>query len=180
MGLGNPGPKYVGARHNIGFEVVSRLSGSTQWESRQSFDHTCVTIRSRPVLLIKPTTYMNDSGLAVEDALSWSGGTLRDVLILVDDIHLAVGRARVRRSGSEGGHNGLRSIGWVLKSDDFPRVRLGVGEVPSGISQIDYVLGAFDTTELPEVERMVDRAAEAVRAWCGSGVEAAMNTTNGR
>lgn len=130
--------------------------------------------------LIKPTTYMNDSGVAVAAALEHFDSALRNVLVLVDDIHLDVGRTRVRRSGSDGGHNGLRSIVDAVGSEDFARVRLGVGEVPPDVSQIDFVLGRFGTQELQRVEAMYDRAAEAVRTWCGAGVDVAMNAFNRR
>ena len=128
---------------------------------------------------------MNDSGLAVRDALTlFAGqefsGTLRDVLILVDDIHLAVGRTRVCRSGSEGGHNGLRSIVAVLETDTFSRIRLGVGKVPAGVPQIDYVLGQFKTLEQHRVQQLIRRGTEAVRYWCSDGVEITMNLFNVR
>ena len=180
VGLGNPGPKYTGTRHNVGFEVVERLSGSCAWESARLFDHTQVTIRSRTVHLIKPTTFMNDSGLAVSDALTRLSGSLRNVLVLVDDINLNPGGIRIRRSGSEGGHNGLRSIAASVGSDEFTRVRLGIGGVPPGVSQINHVLGQFETQESPRIARMILRAADAVRTWCDAGVDVAMNAFNRR
>lgn len=123
---------------------------------------------------------MNDSGLAVRAAVDASSSTLSDVLILVDDIHLDVGRTRVRRSGSDGGHNGLRSILANVENDGFARVRLGVGSVPDGHSQIDFVLGRFSQSESNLVFEMIGRASEAVRSWCGDGVEVAMNQFNGK
>ena len=123
---------------------------------------------------------MNDSGLAVSAALDRFSCTLRDALVLVDDIHLSVDGIRVRRSGSEGGHNGLRSITASVESEDFARIRLGVGEVPTGVSQMDYVLGQFETQESRRINRMISRAADAVRTWCGAGVEVAMNAHNRR
>ena len=180
VGLGNPGPKYEGTRHNVGFDVVDLLSAGTGWSTSGRFSFSETTLRSRPAYLVKPLTYMNDSGLAVSDALDQFRCRLDDAIILVDDINLDVGRTRVRRSGSEGGHNGLRSIIESVGSDQFARVRLGVGGVPSGCSQIEYVLGRFEQTEFGQVDEMILRAADAVRSWCGAGVEVAMNTFNRR
>ena len=180
VGLGNPGPKYAKTRHNVGFRVVDHLAGARPWATRELYDHASTTIRSHTVRLVRPTTFMNDSGLAVSDAMDRFGSKPDDVLVLVDDIHLDVGRIRVRRGGSKGGHNGLRSIVAALESDAFPRVRMGVGEVPGDQTQIEYVLGEFDTNEVVLVELMVLRAADAVRTWCYAGVESAMNSFNGR
>ena len=178
--MGNPGPRFKGTRHNVGYEVVNRLCGACVWRPAKHYDHAVVTIRSRTVDLIKPTTYMNDSGLAVEAAMSRFGSRLQNVVVLVDDIHVAVGGLRIRRAGSEGGHNGLRSIVASLGSDEFARVRLGVGKVPPEVSQINYVLGQFETQELHRVTQMISWAADAVRTWCGAGVDVAMNSFNRR
>lgn len=123
---------------------------------------------------------MNDSGLAVREAMTALDLDVESLLVLVDDIHLDVGRTRVRRGGSDGGHNGMRSIVDTIGSDAFVRIRMGVGAVPQGMSQIDHVLGKFDASEVQRVDGMVARAAEAVRTWCADGVEVAMNLFNGR
>jgi PTH1 family peptidyl-tRNA hydrolase len=173
--LGNPGSRYVGTRHNIGFEVVESIAGKSSWVSEKTFDYAKVTIRSRPVTLVKPTTFMNDSGLAVRDVMARSSGTLADLIVLIDDIHLDVGRIRVRRSGSEGGHNGLRSIVSSLSDNGFARVRLGVGKVPEGTSPIGHVLAPFEVAHT-----IIHKSADAVRTWCSDGIELSMNSFNNK
>ena len=129
-------------------------------------------------MLVKPTTYMNDSGVAVRDILERAAIGIEQLLILVDDIHLDVGRMRFRRSGSDGGHNGLSSVIGELSDEGFARARLGVGKAPLGVSQIDHVLGRFPACEHSVVDAMIERVAEAVRTWCGDGVEIGMNRFN--
>jgi len=131
-------------------------------------------------MLVKPTTFMNDSGVVVHDILERFVIGIDQLLILVDDIHLDVGRMRFRRSGSDGGHNGLSSVILELANEGFARARLGVGQAPKGVSQIDHVLGRFPLDESSVVNAMIERAAEAVRTWCGEGVEIGMNRFNNR
>jgi len=131
-------------------------------------------------MLVKPTTFMNDSGVAVRDILGRFVIRIDQLLILVDDIHLDVGRMRFRRSGSDGGHNGLSSVISELDDEGFARARLGVGRAPQGVSQIDHVLGRFPPDDISLVNVMIERAAEAVRTWCGDGVEIGMNQFNNR
>lgn len=131
-------------------------------------------------MLVKPTTYMNDSGVAVVRILEGAGIDVSQLLVLVDDIHLDVGRMRFRRSGSDGGHNGLRSVIAEIDDAGFARARLGVGQAPGGVSQIDHVLGRFLHDEAETAAKMVVRAAEGVRTWCGDGVEIGMNRFNNR
>lgn len=178
MGLGNPGPKYAGTRHNVGFEVASHLAGSCEWASRSHFDHVLVTIRSRPVHLTKPTTFMNDSGLAVSAILQETDIALQDIIVVVDDIHLDMGRIRIRRRGSDGGHNGLRSIISSVGSDDFPRLRLGVGHPNNDSELIDHVLSDFDPGEKKAIEKSIRTAAEAVRCFWSEGIDQVMNRYN--
>ena len=154
------------------------LAGPNHWVSEKTFDFVQLTIRSRPVTLVKPTTFMNESGAAVYDVMSLSSATLSDLIVLVDDIHLDIGRIRIRRSGSEGGHNGLRSIISSLGDDGFARVRLGVGKAPEGISQIDHVLGPIGQDNWDVASKAIYRSAEAIRTWCSDGVEHSMNLFN--
>ena len=123
---------------------------------------------------------MNDSGVAVRDVLKRFGCSVSDLIVLVDDINLDVGRIRIRESGSDGGHNGLASISSLMRSDDYVRVRLGVGTVPDDSSQIDFVLGQFEKNEFSQVSTMFQNAADAVRSWCSDGVGITMNLFNGR
>ncbi len=164
----------------MGFEVVEFLAGPNQWVSEKTFDYAQLTIRSRPVTLVKPTTFMNESGAAVYDVMGLSSATLSDLIVLVDDIHLDVGRIRIRRSGSEGGHNGLRSIISSLGDDGFARVRLGVGKAPESVSQIDHVLGRIAQDSRDVASKVIYRSAEAIRTWCADGVELSMNLFNSR
>tara|TARA_B110000116_G_C16710844_1_gene524393 strand:- start:596 stop:967 length:372 start_codon:yes stop_codon:yes gene_type:complete len=123
---------------------------------------------------------MNDSGVAVSDILERFVIGIDQLLVLVDDIHLDVGRMRYRRSGSDGGHNGLSSVISELADEGFARARLGVGQAPQGVSQVDHVLGRFMPDEISLVNDMIERSAEAVRTWCGDGVEIGMNRFNNR
>ena len=158
--------------------MVNHLAGSCEWTSRQHFDHAVVTIRSRPVHLIEPTTFMNDSGLAVSAILQETDIPLQDIIVLVDDIHLDMGRIRIRRRGSDGGHNGLRSILSSVGSDDFPRLRLGVGRPDRDFELIDHVLSDFDPDEMKVIEKSIRAAADAVTCWCSESIEEAMNRYN--
>ena len=175
VGLGNPGMRYVDTRHNVGFWIVDHLASNIVWQQEPSF--LWATIKSNEdLLLIKPTTYMNSSGVAVIDVLEKLNLIPEDLLILVDDIHLDVGCFRFRRRGSHGGHNGLRSIVEELKSSQFSRLRIGVGQPPDPNDLIGHVLGAF----LPEESDAIDiaQASAGVLCWATLGIESAMNQFN--
>ena len=130
------------------------------------------------LLLVKPTTFMNDSGLAVSDLLQETHIALQDVLVVVDDIHLDIGRIRIRRRGSDGGHNGLRSIISSLGSDDFPRLRLGVGRPGHDFELIDHVLSDFGPEEMKVIKKSIRTAADAVTFWCSEDIDKVMNRYN--
>lgn len=170
VGLGNVGAEYIGTRHNLGFEVVGRVAQALKARrlpSRPSFEaaETSLTdsegVSSRLILAV-PTTYMNRSGLAVLELLEELALTPREMLVVVDDVDLPLGALRIRPSGSDGGHNGLYSIIEQLQTEDFPRLRLGIGRPPVDQDTADYVLSRFRPEEANEVERMVAFAAEAV------------------
>lgn len=183
VGLGNPGPRYRDTRHNVGFRVVDRLAERAGGGAgREAADWWALETRleSRPVVLLKPLTFMNRSGGAVRAALeAWELGSER-LLVVVDDVALPTGRIRVRSRGSHGGHNGLRSIEEALGTRDYPRVRIGVGpEAADETADLaDYVLSNFPSEDILIVRRAVERAADAVVEVLRQGLESAMNRYN--
>ena len=169
IGLGNIGKKYVGTRHNLGFEVVSRVGETleaVQLPGRANFQAAEAHLPERDpeatLILAWPTTYMNLSGEAVKELVDELALTPDEILVVVDDFNLPLGALRFRSEGSDGGHNGLVSIIEQLGTQQFPRLRLGVGQPPKGADVADYVLSKFKRAERKEVERMVALAAEAV------------------
>jgi len=180
VGLGNPGARYDRTRHNLGFWVVDlladKLDGS--WSESETYLFSEVRCDDNPLLLVKPSTYMNSSGEAVVDLVERFDLDLEDVLVVVDDVHLDVGRLRFRRKGSDGGHNGLRSIMDTVGSSNFPRLRLGIGIPPERGHFIGFVLGTFDPEEIEFVKRSVLTAANSVMCWTKLGLDMAMNRYN--
>jgi PTH1 family peptidyl-tRNA hydrolase len=170
VGLGNIGPEYAGTRHNVSFEVVGRVAQALKARrlpSRPSFEAAEADLVgsdgvSCRLVLAVPTTYMNRSGLAVLELLEELALTPQELLVVVDDVDLPLGALRIRPSGSDGGHNGLYSIIEQLQTEDFPRLRLGIGRPPDNQDTAEYVLSRFRPEEANEVERMVAFAAEAV------------------
>jgi PTH1 family peptidyl-tRNA hydrolase len=188
VGLGNPGPRYKGTRHNVGFEVVDELArrASIAFESAPA-DALIAKWRRTDgdaVLLAKPMTFMNLSGQAIGELLRYFKVDAADLLVVVDEVQLPLGKLRARMRGSAGGHNGLKSVIAHL-GDDFSRLRLGVGR-PGGAREErvgrelgDHVLARFDKDEGAEVERMITRAADAADTFITSGIAAVMNQYNG-
>jgi len=179
LGLGNPGNAYRGTRHNLGKEVVGSLVDELGLRARPGKgEYSFAEDRSRDLLLVIPTTYMNISGRAAAQALEHFGAAAPDLLAVCDDFALPLGTLRIRKQGSDGGHNGLASIIYHLGSEDFPRLRMGVGPVPAGVVWTDFVLSAFEPSEAPLAVQVVSTAREAVLAVAASGVEAAQNRYN--
>lgn len=182
VGLGNPGPRFSGTRHNIGFMVVDRLAADLKTEApRPAFRGLMAEARldGEKVLLLKPQTFMNLSGDSVAEAVSYYRLDPARILAVYDDMDLDLGRLRFRLSGSAGGHRGAQSIIQRLGTPDFPRLKLGVGRPPAGTQAADYVLTAFTAAEFPVVEETVSRAAQAVMLALKDGVPEAMNRING-
>lgn len=178
VGLGNPGPRYADTRHNIGFRVVEGLLGGRgRWLREEDVETSRVRVAGEEVLLVRPLSFMNRSGGAVRALQERAGFAAGEVLVVLDDFLLDFGRLRLRRGGSDGGHNGLASVLECLQTDQVPRLRLGVGPVPPGDSEIDFVLTPFAPGE--EVAEVVARGCAATRCWLSEGVEAAMNRFNG-
>ncbi|MFG0246215.1 MAG: aminoacyl-tRNA hydrolase [Phycisphaerales bacterium JB052] len=183
VGLGNPGLQYDKTRHNAGFMVVdalaSRHAGGQVPKSRFNSITLDAFIGTEKVLLMKPTTFMNLSGKAVGEAVRfYKLDPSEDLIVIVDDIALPVGHTRVRKNGGSGGHNGLSDIDRLLASDQYMRVRLGVGEVPKLMNQSDWVLSRFMSEEREDIERGITRAADAVECIIDQGVVRAMNSFN--
>ena len=182
VGLGNPGPKYDWTRHNMGFLVIDaladRLDVPVQRLRFRALTNTAV-LGGRSVLLMKPTTYMNLSGESVGEAARFYKIPPDHVLVISDDVALAQGRLRIRRSGSAGGHNGLKNIIAHLGTDAFPRVRVGVGDKPHPDSDMaDWVLAKCTGQDRKDLEAAIDRAADAVTCLLEQGVDAAMSRYN--
>lgn len=182
MGLGNPGPDYDGTRHNVGWWVVDRLAydwgfGAFRREGKAFVGEGEVAGLS--VRLMKPTTYMNRSGLALRPLLELEGwDPARDLLVVVDDAALDVGRVRFRPEGGAGGHNGLKSIAGALQSNVYARLRIGVGVKPEGEDLSDWVLSEMPPEDEEVVVGLLPDMTEAVEVWLQDGVEAAMNRFN--
>jgi PTH1 family peptidyl-tRNA hydrolase len=181
VGLGNPGSRYASTRHNVGFEVVDRIARQhgLEWESgpRQVSSDICKW-RAADALLAKPLTFMNASGPAVVGLVQFFKLEIGDVLVVVDDANLDLGRLRTRAAGSAGGHNGLKSLIQALGTDGFPRMRLGVGRGDARRDLADHVLAKFEPAERAEVEDMIERASQAVELFVGEGIQPVMNRFN--
>lgn len=180
VGLGNIGDEYAETRHNIGFRVVDTLAreGNVSFEDKRYGFVTQMRVKNQILLLLKPSTYMNLSGNAVRYWMQKEKIPLERVLVVVDDLSLPFGQIRMRPGGSEAGHNGLKSITQQLGTQQYARLRFGIGnDFPRG-GQIDYVLGKFTEEDLQTMDERLKMAAEAVKAFALSGVQFAMNQYN--
>jgi peptidyl-tRNA hydrolase, PTH1 family len=180
VGLGNPGRQYEGTRHNIGWMVVDRLADRAgvggRGKERDSSSVLRVRLHGEDLLLVKPLTFMNDSGIAVRKILARERAPLSDVLVVVDDFALPFGRLRFREGGGAGGHNGLQSIIAEMGSDRFSRLRVGIGE--PGRNVIDHVLTRFSAASSSSSSSVLDAAASAVEDWSREGVSRAATRWN--
>lgn len=182
VGLGNPGREYEASRHNVGFRCLDELAARHHIDlSRRAFKSLVGSgdIAGERVILAKPQTYMNLSGEAVAPLARYYGIPLEHLLVIYDDMDLPLGRIRLRERGSSGGHNGLNSIIAHVGSDQFPRLRIGIGR-PLRATARDFVLSRFDKEEEAIAEESVKRAADAVEMVLREGIAAAMNTFNAR
>ncbi len=181
VGLGNPGVEYEQTRHNVGFWVIDALSERAKIDmqpDRGPAEAGCGRFRGRPVCLLKPLSYMNLSGGPVRQHMTRVGATPQDVLVIVDDINLAPGSIRLRQKGSAGGHNGVQHIIDILNTENFPRLRIGIGNNFGRGKQASYVLSPFDDDELVPIEDAVQRARDAATTFVCEGIVTAMNRFN--
>jgi len=184
LGIGNPGAEYVGTRHNAGFDVVDAVARDLKVRvSTSSFGGQALVAQPRhrgeSFWLVKPQTYVNLSGDVAYRLLTERGVDAEDLLVVCDDLALAVGKIRLRASGGSGGHKGLTSIIAAIENDSFPRLRVGIGANPPGTDSADYVLERIPEAEKKEYDGAVKRAVEAVSMWLsGAGLAACMNRYN--
>ena len=181
VGLGNPGEKYRGTRHNVGFEVIDLLARRRDLVFEAAPADAVQAKWRRPeevVLLAKPLTFMNLSGGAVGALSRFYKIEVPDLLVVTDDVNLPLGRLRARASGTEGGHNGLRSVAESLGTIDYPRLRIGVGRGDMRRDLADHVLARFEPDEQPGIDAAIARAADAVETWMADGLAKVMNAFN--
>ncbi len=188
VGLGNPERSYVGTRHNVGFEVIDQLANRLGWTRPDDFDRMARrkfdglafdgVVGNEKLVLLKPLTYMNLSGKSVQSAMAFYQMTPADIMVVLDDLALDVGRLRLRGSGSSGGHNGLKDIARALATNEYPRLRIGIDPAPPRVAGRDYVLGKFTPEQRVLLEPALARACGAIVTWIDKGIETAMNQFN--
>ena len=180
-GLGNPGAEYAHTKHNVGFMLVDVLAeklGAASWKENFFSALTEVRIGGEKVFLVKPLTYMNNSGEALGPMLSYYKMDVDDLVVVHDDMDIPAGMVRIRRKGSSGGHNGIKSIIAHVGSEDFARVRIGIGRPPAGWTVIHHVLAPFSTEDAPKIRAAIDYLLPAVESIVTDGVDFAMNRYN--
>lgn len=180
-GLGNIGAEYAGTRHNIGFEVVDALAASAgaTFEDKRYGAVCTIRVKNKQLLLLKPSTYMNLSGNAVRYWMQEANIPIERTLVVCDDLALPLGTLRMKPSGSDAGHNGLKHIAQQLASQKYARLRFGIGHAFAAGEQVDFVLGKFASEERAVLNQRVLDAAEMVKAFALSGIQFAMNKYNG-
>ncbi len=181
LALGNPGARYAATRHNIGWMVADRVAsrlGITFQPGPGDYHEAVGEIGGRAVALVKPTTYMNNSGIAARQVLERRGVDPSDMLVIVDEIQLPPGRIKLKSAGSSAGHNGTESLIYQLQTEQFARLRCGVGNNFAFGGLVDYVLAPFNHDELEQVEEMIEAACTAVEIWVAEGTARAMNRVN--
>lgn len=181
VGLGNPGRRYAGNRHNVGFQVLDRLAAAhgLAFTRRQGQALIAIgQIAGRPVLLAKPQTYMNESGRAVASLARFYQIEMPNLLVVYDDLDLPFGTLRLRPEGSAGGHHGMESIIAALGRQDFPRLRIGIGRPPGRMDPVDYVLQDFDREQQEFLPELYDRAVKAIVSFLSQGIVLTMSRHN--
>ncbi|RYY29874.1 MAG: aminoacyl-tRNA hydrolase [Chitinophagaceae bacterium] len=180
VGLGNIGAEYANTRHNIGFDIADAfaLKHQAMFQSGRLADIATVKWKGKIIIVIKPTTYMNLSGKAVKYWMDKEKIGIENILVLLDDLALPLNKLRLRPSGSDAGHNGLKSIQEQLLSDQYPRLRFGIGnDYPKGM-QVDFVLGKWSSGELPMVKLKLEKSVETIENFVSTGIERTMTQVN--
>lgn len=181
VGLGNPGPRFRGTRHNIGFRCIDLMA--EKWDIKLS-DRRAKAVLQRgrhleqDIVLAKPRTFMNNSGEAITYLLARFGAKPQDLIVIYDEMALPVGKIRLRPSGSDAGHNGIKSIIAALGTQDFPRIRVGIGKPSEEGKHIAHVIGGFSKDESPIIAESVDRVVEAVDCLLEEGIDQVMSKFN--
>lgn len=181
-GLGNPGLQYMGTRHNAGFSVIDELADKHNISIDTAKHKGMIgkgVIDGQKVILVKPMTYMNNSGECIREVMDYYKVDIDELIVIFDDISLVPGKLRIRAKGSAGGHNGIKSIIAHLGSDGFKRIKFGVGDKPKGWDLADWVLGKFPSEEFVALREGNKKACEAVECIISEGIESAMNKYNG-
>ena len=184
-GLGNPGLKYKGTRHNVGFDTVDYMAAVTGTKIKKvkhkAVIGECLLRDSmKKVIFVKPQTFMNLSGESIAEIVDWYDIDLKNLIVIYDDVDLPLGKMRIRAGGSSGSHNGMKNIIYMLEENRFPRVRIGVDRQPENMDLASYVLSKFDKSERKIVNGTIEKAKDAVLEIIKSGVERAMNRFNER
>jgi len=180
VGLGNPGPQYAQTRHNVGFQIIDRFAAAHQFTTRKMQQNSITypgTVANERVVLARPMTYVNESGRAVGPLLRWLKAEIADLLVIYDELDLPVGKIRIRPGGGSAGHNGMKSVIQNLGSDQFARLRIGIGKPVHGTGA-DFVLTGFGRDEQPVINDVLDRAVGAVETFIERGLVSAMNLYN--
>lgn len=184
VGLGNPGKEYEYTRHNFGFLVIDQLAAQYQLKfSRRAVLNSYTAeglLEDVECLLVKPLTYMNNSGSVVRQVLNKKGAEASRLLVVCDDFHLDFGQMRIREKGSDGGHNGLTSVIQHLQTQNFSRLRLGIGSPKPSEDVVDYVLGSFSSKEKREMDPFIQQAARCCACWAVEGISKTMSQFNKR
>lgn len=182
VGLGNIGETYANTRHNIGFKILDALAEKEdlKFESQKLGDITTYKLKGRTFILLKPSTYMNLSGKAVQYWLTKEKVPLENLLIITDDLNLPFGSIRLKIKGSDGGHNGLKDIQDKLQTTTYNRFRFGISDEFSKGRQVDYVLGEWNSEESQKLPERLDKSIELIKSFALAGVSTTMNTFNGK
>ncbi len=180
-GLGNPGTEYAATRHNVGFMLADALAkrwDAASWRLKQDALTAEARLGTEKILLVKPLTYMNESGRAIGPLLSWYKLDAEDLIVAHDDMDLPTGTIRIRKKGSAGGHNGMKSVLYHVKDENFPRIRIGVGHPSNRSAVIRHVLSPFSAEDAEKIQSAIDYLLPAVECIINEGIDLAMNRYN--